>query len=302
MNKLQHGYLLIFFLSTSLLTLTNDSCFMEFDHRDNEPLEMFKIKETLEVRKSGYQTISVYETEYFGKMLVIDGSVMLTQYDNFAYHEMIVHVPMNAHPNPEKILIVGGGDGGTLKEVLKHRSVKEVVLCEIDEQVIAISKKHFPEFRSGFSDSRMQVMIDDAAHYIKGKKDYFDVICVDSPDPLGIATVLFEREFFQDVEQALHEDGIAVAQMESMFYSVDLISNVQQFTKPLFKRVLYYYTLVPTYPSGTIGFLFFSKKYDPFECFNSKKIEIDDLHYYNGAVHSTSFQLPQFFKDKLAET
>ena len=302
MNKLHHGYLLIFFLFTPLLSLTGNSFFMEFDYSDDDPSQMIKIKNPLEVRKSDYQVISVYETEYFGKMLVTDGCVMLTQYDNFAYHEMIAHVPMNSHPNPEKILIVGGGDGGTLKEVLKHQSVKEVVLCEIDEQVIAISKKYFPEFKQGFSDPRVQIMIDDAAHYIKGKKGYFDVICVDSPDPLGSAVVLFEREFFQDVEQALHEDGIAVAQMESMFYHGDLVSNVQQFTKQLFKHVLYYYTLVPTYPSGTIGFVFFSKKYDPFECLNAKKVKIDDLHYYNVAVHTASFQLPQFFKARLAKT
>jgi len=302
MNKLHYDYLLSFFLSASLLTSANNSFFMEFDYSDNDPSQMIKIKNPLEVRKSDYQVISVYETEYFGKMLVIDGCVMLTQYDNFAYHEMIVHVPMNAHPNPEKVLIVGGGDGGTLKEVLKYQSVKEVVLCELDEQVISVAKKHFPEFRSGFSDSRVQVIIDDAASYIKGKKDYFDIVCVDSLDPMGPATVLFEGEFYQDVEQALCEDGIAVAQMESMFYHEDLIGNVQQFAKPLFKHVLYYYTLVPTYTSGTIGFLFFSKKYDPFECFNTNKAKIDDLHYYNDAVHTASFQLPQFFKDKLAKT
>ena len=275
---------------------------IEIDYSDNDPSRMFKIKNTLEIRKSDYQIISVYETEYFGKMLATDGFVMLTQYDNFAYHEMLVHVPMNAHPNPEKVLIVGGGDGGTLKEVLKYQSIKEVILCEIDEQVIAIAKKYFSEFRPGFSDSRVQIVIDDAAHYIKEKKDYFDLICVDSTGPCYPATALFERKFFQDVERALREDGIAVAQMESMFYYADLVRNVQQFTKQLFKHVLYYYTLVPTYTTGTIGFLFFSKKYDPFECFNSKKVEIDDLHYYNDEMHAASFQLPQFFKDQLAKT
>lgn len=274
---------------------------MEFDCDDDDPSRMFKIKNTLEIRKSDYQTISVYETEYFGKMLATDGFIMLTEYDNFAYHEMLVHVPMHAHPNPEKVLIVGGGDGGSLKEVLKHQSVKEVVLCEIDEQVIAIAKKHFPEFKLGFSDPRTKVVIDDAAHYIKTKKDYFDVICIDSTGPLGPANVLFEREFFQDVEQALHEDGIAVAQMESMFYYADLIRNVQQFTKQLFKHVLYYYTLVPTYTTGTIGFLFFSKHYNPLECLNIKSVGIEDLHYYNNAIHRASFQLPQFFKDDLAK-
>ncbi len=275
---------------------------MEFDCDDDDPSRMFKIKNTLEIRKSDYQTISVYETEFFGKMLVTDGFVMLTQYDNFAYHEMLVHVPMHAHPNPEKVLIVGGGDGGTLKEVLKHQSVKEVVLCELDEQVIAVAKKYFPEFKSGFSDSRTEVIIDDAAHYIKTKKDYFDVICIDSTGPLGPATVLFEREFFQDIKQALHEDGIAVAQMESMFYYANLVRNVQQFTNQLFKHVSYYYTLVPTYTTGTIGFLFFSKHYDPFEYLNIKNVGIEGLHYYNNAIHRASFQLPQFFKDKLTKT
>ncbi len=301
-SKFYYNYLLVFFLFTPLLTLANNSFFMEFDYDDDDPSQIIKIKNILEVCKSNYQTISIYETEHFGKMMVIDGFVMLTQHDNFSYHEMLVHVPMHAHPNPEKVLIVGGGDGGTLKEVLKHKTVKEVVLCELDEQVIAVSQKHFPEFKAGFYDPRVKIVIDDAAQYIKTKKDYFDVVCIDSTDPIGPATVLFEQEFFQDIKEALHEDGIAAAQMESMFYYADLVPNVQQFTKKLFKHVLYYYTLVPTYPSGTIGFLFFSKHYGPFECLDAKKIGIEGLHYYNNAIHRASFQLPQFFKDKLAKT
>jgi len=303
MIKSYYNYLLILLLSIPFATLTtNNSFFMEFDYSDDDPSQMIKVKDILEVRKSDYQTISIYETEHFGKMMVIDGFVMLTQDDNFAYHEMISHVPMYAHPNPEKVLIIGGGDGGTLTEVLKHQSVKEVVLCELDEQVIAMAKKYFPEFKAGFHDSRTKIIINDAAQYIKTKKDYFDVICIDSTDPIGPGVVLFEQEFFQDVEQALHKDGIAVSQMESMFYYPDLVPTVQRFTQQLFNHVSYYYTLVPTYPSGTIGFLFFSKHYDPFECLKAKKDNISNLRYYNSAIHRASFQLPQFFKNKLIKT
>ena len=250
--------------------------------------------------KTSLQKIEVYETVPFGKMLVIDGIIMLTQYDNFAYHEMIAHVPMNAHPNPQKILIVGGGDGGTLKEILKYSSVQEVIVCEIDKEVIKISKKYFPELASSFDDPRVLIVNEDAAKFIKTNNNYFDVICVDSSDPIGPAEVLFTKKFYQDLSCALTADGIAVTQSESMFYSLDLIEELYTNNKGIFKHAFYYYTVIPTYPSGTIGFSFCSKKYDPFELLDSSKIaQLQDLRYYDEAIHKASFQLPVFVQRKL---
>jgi len=153
--------------------------------------------------KSPFQKIEVFATEAFGNMLVNDGIVMLTQFDNHAYHEMIAHVPLFAHPNPKRVLIVGGGDGGTLTEVLKHDGVEEVIMCEIDKKVVDVSKKYFPELTQSFKDPRATVVYEDAAKYVKNKKDYYDIIIVDSSDPIGPAVVLFQKQFYQDVKDAL---------------------------------------------------------------------------------------------------
>ncbi|MBN1549301.1 polyamine aminopropyltransferase [Candidatus Babeliales bacterium] len=250
----------------------------------------------LEKVVSPFQTIEVYQTKPFGKMLVNDGVIMLTQYDNYAYHEMIAHVPLMSHPYPKRVLIVGGGDGGTLKEVLKHGCVEEVVLCEIDEEVINICKRHFPELTKAYNDPRVTIVIDDAAAYVATKKDYFDVICVDSTDPIGPGIVLFEVPFYENMRDALTEDGIAVAQGESMYYHRDAIKGWVDRNKSIFPISLYYYTVMPTYPSGTIGFLFCSKKYRPLEytCedwFEQRVKALPDLHYYTEDVHAASFML-----------
>lgn len=302
-QSIQKKYLLFICIATTLLSnnlfATEPDFFIEFEFSHGIP-SIIQIKKRLETIQSDYQTIEAYETEHFGNMLVIDGVVMLTQKDNFAYHEMIVHVPMNAHPQPKKVLIVGGGDGGTLKEVLRYSSVEEVVLCEIDPQVINISKKYFPEFSAGFDDPRLNLVIGDAAQYIKTKKNYFDIICVDSTDPIGPGQALFTKEFYHRIAQALTSDGIAVTQSESMFYSPGFIASLQEQNQQLFGHVAYYYTLVPTYPSGTIGFSFCSKKYNPFEQLDSKKIkQLGDLNYYSEAIHRASFQLPEFLHKRL---
>ena len=258
------------------------------------------VKDVLEVKQSSFQKIEMYETVCFGKMLVHDGVIMLTEYDNFAYHEMIAHVPMLVHPSPKRVLIVGGGDGGTLKEVLKHRTVTEVVMCEIDEEVISVCKRHFPEFAPGFEDERFTLVVDDAAKYIQSKKEYFDVICVDSSDPIGPAEVLFKKKFYQDLHDALTVDGIAVTQSESMFYHKDFVAKLCVQNREIYHHAGYYYTLVPTYPSGTIGFSFCSKRYGPFENLSDERIDnLGTLKYYSASVHKASFTLPVFMQRAL---
>jgi len=278
-------------------TTKGKNFFIEFEYSQGIP-SIVQIKGKIEDITSPYQHIQVYETEHFGNMLVIDDIIMLTQRDNFTYHEMIVHVPMNAHPNPKKVLIVGGGDGGTLNEVFRYSLVEEVVMCEIDKEVINISKKYFPEFKAGFDDSRLTVIAQDAAEYIKTKNKYFDVIIVDSTDPIGSGESLFTEVFYKNVHDALKDDGITVTQSETLFYSPEFIVDIQKQNKKLFKHSAYYFTMVPTYPSGMIGFSFCSKKYDPFELVDGKKIAsfADDLKYYNAAIHRASFQLPNFLK------
>ena len=246
--------------------------------------------------QSGFQQIEVYETVSFGKMLVLDGAIQLTAYDHFAYHEMIVHVPMNVHPDPKHVLIVGGGDGGALAEVVKYPTVETIVLCEIDKAVIELSRKHFPEFNKAFDDKRVTVNIGDAAEYIKKKANAFDVIIIDSSDPIGPAEVLFGKTFYRDVFLALTAEGIAVSQSESMYYHRDFIAKLFHQNKAIFPINEYYFTLVPTYPSGTIGFSFCSKLREPVDKIAPHRIEgLAGLRYYSEAIHRSCFVLPAFF-------
>lgn len=260
------------------------------------------IKDVLEVKQSRFQKIEMFETVSLGKMLVLDGVIQLTEFDTFAYHEMITHVPMNAHPTPKKVLVVGGGDGGVIKEVCKYTSVEEIVMCEIDEDVVNISKKYFPQFASAFKDERVELIIDDAAKYIAAKENYFDVIIVDSSDPVGPASTLFNTQFYKNMKKALTKEGIAVTQSESMYFHLDFIEELYKQNKEIYEYVSYYYTLVPTYPSGTIGFSYCSKKYDPITNLNEDRIkDLGSLEYYNLDIHKAAFILPGFTKKQLKQ-
>lgn len=259
----------------------------------------FEIDKKLEDFRSEYQHIQVFDTKAFGKMLVLDDAVMLTEFDEFAYHEMIAHVAANTHPNPKKVLVIGGGDGGVVRELARHREIEELHLCELDEKVIGVSKKHFPGIASGFSDQRVKVFIEDGASFVKENKGY-DIIIVDSPDPVGPAKSLFTREFYQNIHNALNEDGILVTQSESMYYHQQLISELSEFIPQIFPKYWHYYSLVPTYPSGVIGFSFCSRKYDPLKDFNRERAEkLEGLRYYNPDIHLAAFKLPNFIKDKV---
>jgi len=253
-------------------------------------------KKLLESYKSKFQKIDIYDTVPFGKMLVHDDVIMLTEFDEANYHEMIAHVPFNVHPNPEKILIIGGGDGGTLKESLKHPEVKTAHVCEIDRDVIRLCKKYFPYLSSGFDNSKVEVFFKDGAEFVKEKENFYQVIIVDSSDPIGPAEILFQEDFYNNIYRALTQDGILVTQSESFLYHWNIIKNIASFKKKIFPVYYYYYTLVPTYPSGMIGFSFCSKKYDPIADFKLKKADIlYDLKYYNKHIHKAAFTLPQSF-------
>ena len=252
-----------------------------------------KVKKVLESYKSKFQKIDVYETECFGKMFLLDDIIMLTEFDEFAYHEMIAHVPLSVHPNPKKVLIIGGGDGGTAREVLKH-PVEEVHLCEMDEEVINVSKKHFPNLASNLDNSKVKIFYEDGSKFLKEKKKEYDVIIVDSTDPIGIGKTLFKKEFYKDLYESLTDEGIVVTQSESMFYHQDIIKELFENNKQIFPILKYYFTNIPTYPSGTIGFSFCSKKYDPIKDMEDKKIE--GLKYYNPEIHKAAFVLPNFMK------
>ena len=255
------------------------------------------IKKLLEDVKTPYQHLQIFDTVYFGKMLVLDGAVMITDYDEFVYHEMIAHVPLLVHPNPKRVLIIGGGDGGVVREVAKHKTVEEIHLCEIDKVVVDMCKKHFPKVSSALSDKRVKIFYEDGSKFIKEKKNYYDVIIVDSSDPVGPAVPLFKENFYRDLKDATTDDGIIVTQSESMFYHRELLKDMAEFNKRLFPIYKYYHANVPTYPSGVIGFSFCSKKYDPMKFDENRAAQLGTLQYYTPEIHRAAFALPKFFRD-----
>ena len=255
------------------------------------------VKKLLHDEESQYQHMQIFQTDYFGKMMTLDGAIMLTEYDEFVYHEMIAHVPLLVHPNPKKVLVIGGGDGGTVREIAKHENIEEIHLCEIDRMVVEASRKYFPTVSSSLDDPRVKIFYEDGSKFIKEKKGYYDVVLVDSTDPVGPAEPLFQEDFYKDLRDATKEDGIVVTQSESMFYYRDLLKKMGEFNKKIYPIYKYYNANVPTYPSGVIGFSFCSKKYEPSEFDEERAAELKDLKYYTPEIHKASFVLPKFFKD-----
>ncbi len=257
-----------------------------------------QIDKKLFSKKSEYQNIEVFETVPFGKMMVIDGMIMLTEADEFCYHEMISHVPLCVHPSPKKVLVVGGGDGGVIREIVKHEDVEQIDHCEIDEEVIRVSKEFFPSIGKELDNPKVNRFVKDAAQHVKEMKGEYDVIIVDSTDPIGPAEALFERPFYEDCKNALNDTGILVTQAESIFYHKKLIKELFAKTEGLFPIMRYYYTMIPTYPSGMIGFTFCSKKYDPIKDIKEEKADkLKNLDYYNKEIHRAAFVLPTFAKE-----
>jgi spermidine synthase len=255
-----------------------------------------KVSKTYHTEKTDYQDLALIETEQFGRMLVLDGTVQTTIKDEFVYHEMITHIPLFTHPNPKKVLVVGGGDGGAIREVLKHPTIEKAVLVEIDGSVVEVSKKYLPEISCALEDSRVEVVITDGIKYVQEHKNEFDLITVDSTDPVGPAVGLFALDFYKSIFEALKEDGIFVAQTESPFYNNDLISRVFKDIKSVFPITRLYLCSIPTYPSGLWSFTLGSKKYDPLEVDTGKIPELD-TKYYSGRIHKSVFALPKFVED-----
>jgi len=255
----------------------------------------YAVSKVLYHTKSQYQEILVFENPFFGKILVLDGVVQLTERDEFIYHEMLAHVPLMAHPNPKKVLIIGGGDGGTLREVLKHKSVEEAVLVEIDREVIATSKRFFPNLSESFEDPRAIVVNEDGVKYLQDYENEFDVIIVDSTDPVGFAYVLTTEEFFKTVFRALKGDGIYAGQSESLHYHLDIVRRFQNNLNSAFPIVDLYTAVIPTYAGYWWTFSIASKKYDVRQPKREKDYE---TKYYSPVVHKNAF-LPDELYDKL---
>jgi spermidine synthase len=256
-----------------------------------------KVRETLYRTRTEFQDLAVLDTYEFGRMLVLDGMVMFTEFDEFAYHEMIIHVPLCLHPNPRNILVVGGGDGGSVREILRHPSVQRVVLCEIDREVVEVARKFFPRLSCQLDDPRVEILYQDAIEYVKNPGQAFDVAIIDSTDPIGPALGLFTQSFYSDLHQCLGPDGIVVAQSEAFYLRPDHIRSIHKKFSSLFKHVAVYGANIPTYPTGYWSFTLGSKTRDPLNDWSQERAaELEpDMRYYNREIHRSAFALPTFF-------
>ncbi len=259
-----------------------------------------RVTQTLYSKQTPYQQVDVFETEQFGRIMTLDGMVMITEHDEFAYHELLTHVAMNTHDHPKQILVIGGGDGGAIREILRYQTVKRVVLAEIDEAVIDASKRFFPHISSGFSDARVEIQIGDGMDYIRQYQEEFDIILIDSTEPIGVGKKLFESLFYHSVFRALKKDGLMVAQTLSPWVNQSLIRQCYHKIAQIFPITRLYMGQVPTYPSGSWTFTLGSKHYDPLKVDESRLPHLKQTRYYHPQLHRALFQLPKFVKEIIA--
>ncbi|KJS81022.1 MAG: spermidine synthase [Peptococcaceae bacterium BICA1-8] len=257
-----------------------------------------KIKQSLHHEVSEFQEISMVDTYDFGRMLLLDGIVMTTIKDEFVYHEMISLPALNTHPNPLNVLVIGGGDGGVIREIIKHPKVEKATLCEIDGRVIEVSKKYLPEISGALGDPKVEVLVADGIKHIQESKNRYDVICVDSTDPIGPAVGLFAKDFYQGIYEALKDDGLFVAQTESPWVNEDLIKRVYGDISDIFPITRLYLASIPTYPTGLWSFTMGSKKYDPIKV-EKASIPNTNTKYYTPDIHLSAFNLPTFVQNIL---
>lgn len=253
-------------------------------------------------KQSEFQKVEVFETESsLGRVLTLDDLMMTTEGDEFHYHEMIAHVPMMHHPNPKTVLVIGGGDGGTVREVLKHDTVEKVVLCEIDGLVIDACKQFLPTIACELDNPKCEILVEDAIEYIKDKENMFDVVLIDSTDPMGPGEGLFTEEFYTNVKRSLKKGGIVAAQSESPFVNKEEIKKMYNLLKKVFPICSTYTSNIPTYPGGYWAWAFCSEEVKPLSYYDERRgndIE-KKCKIYNREYHNARFALPNYLKELL---
>ncbi|MEA4987033.1 MAG: polyamine aminopropyltransferase [Anaerovorax sp.] len=264
-----------------------------------------KVNRQLFSEQSDFQRIDVFESKQFGRFLTLDGYMMLTEKDEFIYHEMIVHVPMSVHPNVKNVLVIGAGDGGVIRELSKYDTIEQIDMVEIDEKVVEVCKKYLPVTACCLDDSRLKIYYQDGLRFIRTKNQEYDLIIVDSTDPFGPGEGLFTKEFYGNCYKALKEDGIMVNLHESPFYPEDAIAMQRAHKRIVesFEVSKVYQAHIPTYPSGHWLFGFASKKYHPTRDFSPEKWSERGLKtkYYNKQIHLGAFALPTYVEELLKD-
>ncbi len=254
-----------------------------------------KVDRVLYEGRSEFQQIRVFENSGCGRVLTLDNIIQLTEHDECAYQEMLAHVPLFAHDDPKRVLVIGGGDGGIVREVVRHAGVESVELCEIDEEVIRVSREFLPFTASGLDDPRVAIRVEDGAKWVADHPKTYDCIIVDSSDPIGPAEVLFQEKFYRDLRGALRPGGVIATQAECVWLHRDIIVPLVQNARKLFDRADYCWTSVPTYPSGTIGLLVASLGADVTQPRRKPTAAMQEaLRYYNPHIHQAAFCLPEF--------
>jgi spermidine synthase len=250
-------------------------------------------------KKSDFQRIEIYETETLGRVLTLDGCFMVTDKDSFVYHEMLVHPAMAVAPDVRKVLVIGGGDGGTVTELVKYPQIKSIVLCEIDALVVESCKEFMPSVAAGLSDPRVQVIAADGAAYVAQFQNEFDLILVDSTDPVGPGVTLFEKPFYQSIKKGLTASGAAVFQTESPLFMADVFSSAVANLESVFgaQKATPYLATIPSYPGGLWSFTFCSEAINPLkpQSFDYSGV-YGSLDYYRPEVHAAAFAWPVFVK------
>jgi spermidine synthase len=264
-----------------------------------------KVKEQLVSRQSDFQHIAILETTEFGRILTLDGCLMVTEKDEFIYHDMIVHVPMATNQNIKKVLVIGAGDGGTIRELTRYQNIELIDMVEIDSMVVELCKEYLKQTACSLDDPRVHIYYEDGLKFIRRKVSEYDLIIVDSTDPFGPGEGLFTKEFYGNCYNALNENGILVNQHESTYYDsyVEAMKRAHARLKETFPVAKVYQAHIPTYPSGHWLFGYASKGLDPI--LNLQEEEWNALgiqtKYYNTKLHRGSFALPNYVKEQLNE-
>jgi len=259
---------------------------------------VLKVKKYLYSGNSPYQKIDIFESEDYGKVLVLDGLVMTTERDEFIYHEMLTHPAIRIHPNPQSILIIGGGDGGTAREALRYSEIKQAVLVEIDEMVVELSKKYLGEISSAYNDPRLEVVIQDGIEFVKNCNERFDIIFLDTSDPVGPAEALYRKDFYQSLKKCLKKNGIISAQTESPWVQKETVKKLYREIKDIFNDKIIYLAHIPTYPGGIWSFMLLGER---IELYDIKRPIPGKTKYYNDEIHKSMSALPEYFKHEITE-
>lgn len=280
------------------------------DRDDNIALSIRHKGDRLFSERSPYQLVEIFDTFKYGKLLAVDKMVMCSEQDETSYHEMIIHVPMLANPKIKDVLVIGGGDGGSVREILKHESVESVTMVEIDEVVVRASREFLPSLSASLEDPKLNLIIGDGIDYVaKAAADSFDFVVIDSSDPVGPSVGLFSPEFYQNVYRILRPNGVMTAQSESPQFNQKAFIDLNRCLRDIFsiRSVFPYLAFVQTYPTGMWSFTYATKQgAHPVQALDINQADRfssqHNLRYYNSAIHQAAFCLPTFVKDMLSES